>query len=150
MDQPKLTWYVQLTEENKYSAEDEKYIGTYSLYSPIIAYLRLWNNRYGSEEVESLRNFALRLSFDSYEDSVFLPFCTMFVGTEELPANVAGKYALFTIPRTKSISGKKNNGNESENKENYLDFTLKFRVDDKTARSKENDIKNLSIEVVPI
>ena len=41
MDQPKLTWYVQLTEENKYSAEDEKYIGTYSLYSPVLKKLNL-------------------------------------------------------------------------------------------------------------
>lgn len=150
MDQPKLTWYVQIDEESSYSAEDEKYIGTYSLYSPIVVYLRLWNNRYGSEEVESLRNFALRLSFDCYEDSVFLPFCALFVGTEEIPASVVGKSALFTLPRTKNISGKKNNGVESENKDNYLDFTLKFRVDDKTVRIKENDIKNLSIEVVPI
>jgi len=150
MDQPKLIWYVQIDEENKYAAEDEKYVGTYSLYSPIVVYLRLWNNRYGSEDVEDLKNFALRLSFDCYEDSVLLPYCTMFLGTEEIPASVAGKNAIFSIPRSKYVSGKKNNGVEAENKENYLDFTLKFRIDDKTVRVKENDIKNLSIEVVPI
>lgn len=149
MENAILTWYSKLSTETDYESNNEKYLGTATSASSLTVNLRLWNNRYGTEDTSNLTNFALRLSFSTVEDSKLLQYCSVTYNNATCSQKTVGNHAIVTFPSGTNISGSANNGVTSENPNNYLDFQLKFAVDDNSIL-KENDLKNLYIEIIEI
>lgn len=144
----KLQWYIKKTTEKKYSPRNEVFAGTYNGFEPLKISARLWNNRYGEESVDDLRNFNLKLYFDTDEDQVLLNYCNVIINEkEQIPLTITSKYGIVALGSDIFISGAANNGIEEENKENYLTVDLTFDAPE-DVRLKEQDIKNIYFEII--
>ena len=148
MNKSVLSWQVRTAEESNFYAASDEYIGTYTRKSGIDVRIRLWNNRLGSETVEDLDNFSIKIAFQDKEDSVLLQYLTVKYDEQVLAMNSYSDYALIVFPTKISLSGSTNDGT-SENKDNYVEFELLFQAPN-DVRLKESDLKSLYLEVVPI
>ena len=147
MNKPIITWYAKIGDE-AYSAQKEFYAGTHTKEEKISVDIQIWNNRWGTEDVEPLSDFVLNLYFDSLEDSALLPCCKVILGgTDELPLIVSGQKASVSFPDEMVISGVKNDGTSVNSKANYIALTLEFSAPE--YRLKENDLKSLYFEIIP-
>lgn len=144
----KITWYSKLESDTTYADVDEIYAGTYTGASAITVQTKIWNNRWGTKDENDLKNFTIKIFFENDEDSTLLKYLTViYNNTQELPITVINNYALVDFVSNVTISGKKNNGVESENKDNFIILDIKFNPD--TAESlKADDIKNLYLEII--
>ena len=148
MDKAKLTWLVKVDEDAGYSPAVERFIGTHTPRSAIKANIQLWNNRRGVAAVEDLKSFAIRLSFQDAEDSILLNhLVVMNEDGVNIPLQILGDSAIMNTPANLVVSGTANNGVPSECKSNYYEFTLLFNPKS-NIRLKENDLKNLFLEVI--
>ena len=148
MNKPVLSWQVKTAEESNFYAASDEYIGTYTRKSGIDVRIRLWNNRLGSEAVEDLDNFSIKIAFQDKEDSILLQYLTVKYEEQILAMNSYSDYALIVFPTKISLSGSTNDGT-SENKDNYVEFELLFQAPN-DVRLKESDLKSLYLEVVPV
>ena len=148
MDKSVLSWQIKTAEESDFYAASDEYIGTYTRKSGIDVRIRLWNNRLGSEAVEDLDNFSIKIAFQDKEDSILLQYLTVKYDEQVLAMNSYSDYALIAFPTKISLSGSTNDGT-SENKDNYVEFELLFQAPN-DVRLKESDLKSLYLEVVPI
>ena len=143
-----LSWYTKLENESNYVPTQEKFIGTYTALTPLKVNIQLWNNRYGEEDADDLKNFSLRLGFRSFEDSALLDKAQLTLASGQiLPGQVTGDKKIFILPNNVIISGRKNNGEVNENEDNFISFVLEFNLDTKI-QLKENDLKDMYLEVV--
>lgn len=143
-----LSWYTKLENESNYAPTQEKFIGTYTALTPLKVNIQLWNNRYGEEDTDDLKNFSLRLSFRSFEDSALLDKAQLTLASgQTLPGQITGDKKIFILPNNVIISGRKNNGEVNENEDNFISFVLEFNLDTKI-QLKENDLKDMYLEVV--
>ena len=148
MNKPVLSWQVKTAEESDFYAASDEYIGTYTRKSGIDVRIRLWNNRLGSETVEDLDNFSIKIAFQDKEDSILLQYLTVKYDEQVLAMNSYSDYALIVFPAKISLSGSTNDGT-SENKDNYVEFELLFQAPD-DVRLKESDLKSLYLEILPL
>lgn len=148
MDKSALSWQIKTAEESDFYAASDEYIGTYTRKNGIDVHIRLWNNRLGSEAVEDLNNFSIKIAFQDKEDSILLQYLTVKYDEQVLAMNSYSDYALIVFPTKISLSGSTNDGT-SENKDNYVEFELLFQAPN-DVRLKESDLKSLYLEVVPI
>ena len=143
-----LSWYTKLENESNYAPTQEKFIGTYTALTPLKVNIQLWNNRYGEEDTDDLKNFSLRLGFRSFEDSALLDKAQLTLTSGQiLPGQITGDKKVFILPNNVIISGRKNNGEINENEDNFISFVLEFNLDTKI-QLKENDLKDMYLEVV--
>lgn len=143
-----LSWYTKLENESNYAPTQEKFIGTYTALTPLKVNIQLWNNRYGEEDADDLKNFSLRLGFRSFEDSALLDKAQLTLASGQiLPGQITGDKKIFILPNNVTISGRKNNGEVNENEDNFISFVLEFNLDTKI-QLKENDLKDMYLEVV--
>ena len=143
-----LSWYTKLEDESNYAPSIEKFIGTYTALTPLKVNIQLWNNRYGEEDTDDLKNFSLRLGFRNFEDSALLDKAQITLASGQiLPGEIAGDKKVFFLPNSVTLSGRKNNGEVNENEDNFLSFVLEFNLDTKIIL-KENDLKDMYLEVV--
>lgn len=143
-----LSWYTKLENESNYAPTQEKFIGTYTALTPLKVNIQLWNNRYGEEDTDDLKNFSLRLGFRSFEDSALLDKTQLTLASGQiLPGQITGDKKIFILPNNVTISGRKNNGEVNENEDNFISFVLEFNLDTKI-QLKENDLKDMYLEVV--
>ena len=148
MSEPIITYSAKLTKYNNYRDIDELFAGTYTNYNPISVDLRIWNNKFGTEDVDDLENFVVNLYFDKYEDNSLLQFLTVsYNDIEEVPINVANNIATATFLNNVVIKGTANSGSD-ENTDNYINLKIQFKIDDPAINLKNNDFKSLFIEVV--
>ena len=143
-----LSWYTKLENESNYAPTQEKFIGTYTALTPLKVNIQLWNNRYGEEDTDDLKNFSLRLGFRSFEDSALLDKAQLTLASGQiLPGQITGDKKIFILPNNVIISGRKNNGEVNENEDNFISFVLEFNLDTKI-QLKENDLKDMYLEVI--
>ena len=148
MDKFVLSWQIKTAEESDFYAASDEYIGTYTRKSGIDVRIRLWNNRLGSEAVEDLDNFSIKIAFQDKEDSILLQYLTVKYDEQVLAMNSYSDYALIVFPTKISLSGSTNDGT-SENKDNYVEFELLFQAPN-DVRLKESDLKSLYLEILPL
>lgn len=147
MDKPKITWYAKLVSDDRYSVNPRFYAGRYNDEEPIIVDIQVWNNRWGTTDVEDLKSYDICFFFDKIEDSVLLSYCTViYDGNTVIPFNVSGQKALLEFSAKPTLSGKKNNGSSADNTDHYLQ--LRFIFSATQERLKDNDIKSLYFEVL--
>ena len=143
-----LSWYTKLENESNYAPTQEKFIGTYTALTPLKVNIQLWNNRYGEEDTDDLKNFSLRLGFRSFEDSALLDKAQLTLASGQiLPGQITGDKKIFILPNNVIISRRKNNGEVNENEDSFISFVLEFNLDTKI-QLKENDLKDMYLEVV--
>ena len=146
LDKPKISWFVK-EQDGLYAPKEEHHAGTYNNEEKIIVDIQVWNNRWGVEDVETLRSPVLNFYFDTIEDSALLELCKVsFDDMGEVPLIIRGNKASARIGR--DLSGKKNNGddNDENNAQNFVN--IRFEFDAEGHRLKENDLKNVYFEVV--
>lgn len=147
MDKPKITWCAKLREQEKFETSNEFYAGTYMDSTPLVVDIQLWNNRYGIEDVENLKNFDVEFYFDNMEDEKLLDYCTISItGREQITFKRINDRAVIQFPDAQVVSGAKNNGDTADAYENYIPLTFKFAAAGKCL--KENDLKSLHFEVI--
>lgn len=144
----KITWYTKLETDEEYRNSNEIYAGTYDGKTPLKICTKIWNNRWGTEDESDLENFTVKLYFEHIEDSVLLKYLVAVInGKQEIPINIISNYAVLEFLNRTVISGKKNNGLEAENKENFLQLDIKFDPE-AGVNLKPDDIKNLYMEII--
>jgi len=146
MDKPRISWYSRIGDET-YAAQPEFYAGTYTKEEKISVDIQIWNNRWGTEDVETLDNFSLNIYFDCLEDSALLQCCKVILGgMDELSLIISGQKATVSFPEKVKLSGVKNDGSSANSRENYIMITFEFSALE--YRLKENDLKSLYFEIV--
>lgn len=145
-----MSWHVMLPNEENFSPTLDRYMGTYSSRNVMSAKIRLWNNKSGVEDVDSLKNFTVKISFRDKEDSTLLQYIKIEnKDGNRIELNKIDDYLLLILPNDIELSGKANNGVESENRKNYLEFSVMFAAP-KNVILKEGDLKSLQIEIVAV
>ena len=139
---PVIQWFVK--EEDAYVPRQEYYTGTYTQEEQVKTDMRIWNNRWGTKDVEDLENATLKFYFDTLEDSSLMDFCSIVVGGySHIKPEVVNQKGYIHF--NKDLSGKANDGS-AENEDNYIDIS--FRFDAGSQRLKNNDLKNLYFEII--
>ena len=144
MSKPNITWYVK-NFNDEYVSNDAYYAGSY-VDKPIVIPLRIWNNRYGTEDVDTVSTLKLNLYFDCIEDNALLPYISVSTASIGGTTSIVNNVLTVTFMNAVSISGKKNDGTEKNGYDNYVDITIAFQPPD-TVRLKSHDLKNLFIEI---
>jgi hypothetical protein len=145
----KITYSAKLSDLNNYKDTEDIYGGTYTNGKPISIDIQIWNNKYGTVDVEDLENFVLNLYFDKYEDNSLLQFITLSRNNvEEVPIDIMNGVATATFYNNVVLKGTANNGDPETNVDNYIDLTLTFNVNNSDIVLKSQDLKNLFLEVV--
>lgn len=147
MDNPIITYSVRVKDENKYSETHKFYCGTCTRKSPLDVDVRIWNNKYGTEEVMPLKDFALNLYFGCEEDAVLLPFLKVIYNkTGEANLDLIDGTLTVTFWEDIVLSGAPNNGEEAD-RGNYLDLNIKLEVPDGMVL-RYMDLKSIYLEIV--
>lgn len=148
MKEPKLEWYSRVGSDEKFALEDDVYAGTYTGKASLVVELQLWNNRWGTEDVQPMEDFYINAYFKEKEDSSLFDCCKILLGEHE-SASFVGKGAKKTLSFEKEIklSGTKNDGKTEGNDDHYIALTFIFNSTD-GSELKENDLKSLYLEIV--
>jgi hypothetical protein len=145
----KITYSAKLSDLSVYRDTEDIYGGTYTNNKPISIDIQIWNNKYGTTDVDDLENFVLNLYFDKYEDNSLLQFITLSRNdVEQIPIDIVNGVATATFYNDVVIKGTANNGDPEINTDNYIDLTLTFNVNDSDIVLKNQDLKNLFLEVI--
>lgn len=146
MKEPSITWFVRQDDDTEYQEDREYYAGTYNQDEDLVLNFMIWNNRYGSEACEDLKNFGITLSFDHEEDSVFLKYCQFLLnGNLWIVPQVVGNQATIQMPENIVLSGAINNG-EATSADNYMTLRMIMTVP-KSKNIKMNDLKGMTLYI---
>lgn len=147
MEDPKITWYAKLNKETQYEETNDYYAGSYTPGHAIDVDIQIWNNRFGLNDVATLSDFYIVVSFDRVEDSSLFDYCTIVLNDANiLPLKKNGKKAILELPDTVKLSGTKNDGTLDSNTDHYMN--LEFQFDAEGAKLKENDLKDMYFQII--
>lgn len=148
MDKPVLTWYTKMGSDKSYSdASTGLYAGTYTGEKPVSINIQLWNNRWGEEDVEDLKDFSIKFSFKDTEDSSLLGFCSVIVNDTDIrELKKTGRHGILSFGEDYYLSGKANDGSSKNSRENFLQMLFTFSTNGELL--KEADLKTLYLEIV--
>lgn len=142
MSNVNISWLVK-EPDDIFVEHTEYYAGTCSNEDDLELDIELWNNRWNTkEDVDTIENAKLIISFANAEDSTLLSFCTVKVENADYE-----KPELITFNRASvnlgSISGLKNDGSLS-NKSNYKTISIRFSGIPRTYKS---GLKSMFLDV---
>ena len=148
MEKPMITYSVKAVDEKLYNDTSEYYAGTYTKNKPLQFLIRIWNNKYGIEEVEPLKDFAIKFYFGSFEDAPLIQFINVKYDTnKDTNIEIVDNIAVCTFWEPKILSGSVNNGKDSD-KDNYMDLAVEFDASGSEIALKNLDMKSLYMEIV--
>lgn len=141
MSNPNISWYIK--EQETYIQDEEYYLGSFTSNSEISLSVQVWNNRYGSSDIDNIDEARLAIYFDSVEDSSLLKYCTVSVNNGSyITPEVELQRAIVTIGE---LSGTFNDGlEESTNQTNYRNITIKFSG---FPGNLKNGLKNMFLDI---
>lgn len=147
MSDAKLSWLVKSFNDTTYQDTDDYYAGTHTPKENLHLVIQLWNNRAGTTRAGSMSNFAIKVTFMNDEDKYLLKY--LKAANSDGNALTVEQYVdhAIIVPDASTLSGSINNGVPSENADNFYEFQLIFSPPD-TAQLKENDLKNMFLQVV--
>jgi hypothetical protein len=123
MADPKITWQVyEEYDVNEYMpVRNYTEEGSFTSGQYINKKIRVWNNYFGSSDVDDARNCNLVLSFKNYEDNFLLHLINVKVGNDDwVYPNIDTDRGVIPM---RDLSGLANNGSVS-NYENYCDIEI--------------------------
>lgn len=141
MANPNVSWYIK--EQDTYVQDEEYYLGSFTSNSEISLSVQVWNNRYGSSDVDNIEEARLAIYFDSVEDSSLLKYCTVSVNNSSyVTPEVELQRAIVSIGE---LNGTFNDGlEESTNQTNYKNITIKFSG---FPGNLKNGLKNMFLDI---
>jgi hypothetical protein len=141
MTNPIISWFIK--EQDSYVQEDEYYLGSFNKDSEINVFVQVWNNRYGSKDVDSIDDARLAIYFDTLEDSSLLQYCTISVNDTYYSApEIELQRAIFSIGK---LSGNYNDGTDQViNQDNFKNIKLKFS---NFPGNLKNGLKNMYLDI---
>ncbi len=146
---PKITWLTSLDSDDKYIERPELYAGALTPDESIEMDFQIWNNQYGVEEVQTLENFTIVMSFDHLEDSAFLKYAKMLVNHSYIiEPTINNNEAVFKMPDGFKLKGVINDGS-TKSYDNYMAVRIMIEAP-KEAKVKTNDLKTFSLDIVKI
>ena len=148
MNSPQITWYAKTTATD-YESGQEFFAGTYTGKETLAINIQIWKYRWGTTDVDTIKNAALNFYFDTLEDSALLGSCSVLIGEyDQMPVVI--KNGRATVAMNRLLSGAKNNGDAANinNKNNFVDVYFEFDAADKNLKS--SDMKNVYFEVVSL
>lgn len=140
MNEPNISWYI-LNENNEELPPEDFYAGNYKYGEYLDLDIRLWNNRWGDEDIQSAKNIIFEISFANIEDSIM--FRQLEVKEHGIPLKGFEDGNTMKFRLKKELSGSKHSMNESENIKNFVDINLQILVEHGLKRS----IKNMIVSV---
>ena len=147
MESPKIEWYSKTGSDEKFAQDNDIYAGTYTKGHPISVDMQLWNNRWGTEDVEPLEDFYINMYFKDKEDVSLFEFCTVvFNGGDILGMERTEDKMTLVFPKAVTISGKKNDGTSKNSSNNFISLQFIFQAGE--AELKEHDLKSLYLEII--
>lgn len=151
MKEPKITWYAKLKKEEEYIQTDNIYAGSYAQDIKYLSVLmQIWNNRWGTENIQTLSNFNINIYFENEEDYSLLKYCTVILNDSDiLTINKTDKIGILSLPDNIELSGQYNDGKQENNPNNYINLEFRFSAP-KNTKLKENDLKSLYFEIMPL
>lgn len=141
MNKPIISWYIK--EQDDYIQNFEYYLGCFSSDAEIVLDVQIWNNRYGSKDVESIDDARLAIYFDTVEDSSLLKYCSISIdSTNYIIPDIELDRAIVPIG---ILSGSFNDGlDESFNESNFKNVRIKFSNFPKKLK---NGLKNMFLDI---
>ena len=141
MDNPIISWYIY--DNDEYIQEEDYYLGSYNSNSQIQLNIQVWNNRYGSKEVETIKDTRFVVFFDNIEDAALLKYCSISIDNSSfIEPEIELDRAIFNIGE---LSGQINDGLETDNnKINYKNICLLFSDFDGILK---NGLKNMYLDI---
>ncbi len=148
MEKPIISYSAKISSNSTFQEDiEEIYGGTYTNENPIEIDIRIWNNKYGIEDVEDLEDFDISLKFESLEDKSLIDYIYLsHKNVADLSMNTLGDERIGAFVSSVILSGAKNNGLESD-KNNYVDLKLTFNIGDKSISLKNQDLKSLYLKI---
>lgn len=135
-----ISWY--LIKDSFEAISSEKYIGSFNTTDTFNIKLRVWNNRWGTQACDDMKNVQLILQFENIEDASLLNFMKATIDSiYNKTIDVYGNKGYINTER--NLSGNINNGGE-EYVNNYIDIELK--ISEKL--SVNNLLKSMYIDIV--
>ena len=108
----------------------------------------MWNNRWGTVDVNSLTNFLINIYFDYIEDNSLFDYCSVVLNNSDiLNIKKSGSVGVLEFPQTITLSGTKNDGTEENNPNHYISLDFTFKTNNEI-KLKENDLKSLFFEII--
>ena len=146
MATPIITWYA--TTGTDYQETSDFYAGGYNQNTPLILNVQIWNNRWGTTDVDGLANAVLTLQFNNLEDSALLQCCSCMLRSSLVTGTI--KDNIISFPLRAAISGTANDGdaNNTSNVNNFV--TVKFIFDASGQTIKTNDLKTMYFSVASL
>ena len=123
MANPKITWQVYEDGDTNDYIPIRNYTeeGSFTAGEYVYKRIRVWNNYYGSNDVNDATNCNLVLAFKNYEDNFLLHLINVKVGNNDWTyPNIDTDRGIVPM---KDLSGLANNGTLS-NYENYCDIEI--------------------------
>ena len=149
MLEPQITWFVRKDSKDDYQEDDNFYAGSYNQDEDLTIDFMIWNNRYGKEVCQDLKDFGITVSFDYEEDSSLLQYCQFLLnGTLWLVPVLEGNQATIQIPKEITLSGAMNDG-KMTNSDNYLILKMILTVP-QNKKLKMNDIKGMTFNLTDL
>ena len=129
MQSPKVSWTVleEIDTENYEYVQYKNYTeeGSFIPGDFITKKIRVWNNRYGVEDVEDIKNAQLIIAFKNYEDNYLLKLLSFEIdGLAIDQVFTDGELDKGSIP-IGNISGAANSGSDGQTS-NYKTITFKI------------------------
>lgn len=149
MDKPKITWFVKKSDDTSYNEDAEFYAGTYNQTTNLSIDIKIWNNRYGTENVKNLTDFGFKVWFDDEEDASLLKYFTFMLNNEiGLDPVITKNEALIQMPAGFAISGEMNDGSD-HNTKNYMTLRIVLQIP-ASKKIKLNDLKTLNFTITTL
>lgn len=152
MDEPKITWYAKLSSDTDFNKTNEIYAGTYTPDNSINVNLQIWNNRWGTVDVNSLTNFLINVYFADTEDNCLFDYCSIVLNNSDvLNIKKSGTVGVLEFPEAITLSGTQNDGTTVNNPDHYILLDFIFKIPDNVnVQLKENDLKSLFFEIIQL
>lgn len=149
MEEAIITYSAKLSGTDSFKDTQDFYAGTYTVArEPLRIDVRIWNNKYGTDEVESLKDFAINLYFGCNEDAFLTNYLNVkYDKTIDANIEIIDGIAVCTFWEEKVLSGAPNNGKESD-KANYMDLIIELDAGNSGLTLKNRDLKSLYIELI--
>lgn len=124
MERPNISWY--LIDNGDQIQTDEYYLGSFNSSDEIRLKVQIWNNRYGTKSVESIRDAKLAIYFETLDDGAILNYCEIDVEQSgAIKPDISINKVLVSIG---GLNGSANNGLDGDkNKTHFKNVEIIFK-----------------------
>lgn len=132
MQEPNISWYL-VNDDGEEIPTQDFYLGDYKYGEYIDFNIRLWNNRWGEEDIEDAKDIIFELEFFNLEDSIILD--DIVITENELEIDFFKEANKIKARLKNNLSGKKHSIIDDENSSNYTDVNVSIFVREGLSRS---------------